>query len=277
MRQAATTNRAKHWGGSAGELFRDELRRARSRAGLTQEELAERISYSAALVTAVETGRRTPSLDFAGRCDQALGSDGLLSRVQVKVAGECGPSWFREWAVVEREAVMLRCWEPLLIPGLLQTPEYVRAVMRSRPHISEDAAERRIAKRLERQMIFDQECPPMLFAVIDESALRREVGGPELMRDQLERLVVVAAQAKVSVQVVPAAVGAHAGLCGALMIASLDESTDISYVDTALSSVLVERSEDVFELTLLFDTLRSAALPRQASIELIREVMAKWS
>jgi transcriptional regulator with XRE-family HTH domain len=264
-------------GGPAGELFRDELRRARGQAGLTQEDLAERISYSAALVTAVETGRRVPTPDFAARCDEALATEGLLSRVQVKVARESAPVWFRDWAAVERDAVLLRSWEPLVMPGLLQTPEYAREIMCSRPGISEDDVRERVAERLERQSIFDREWPPMLFAVIDEGALRREVGGPELMQGQLARLLELAAQPKISVQVVPASAGAHAGLCGPFMIASFDDAADVSYVDSALASQLVERQEEVFALLMLFDTLRGAALPCRASTELIREVMATWS
>ncbi len=268
------TGEPRSQGGPAGELFRDELRRARGQVGLTQEDLAERISYSAALVTAVETGRRAPTLDFAARCDDALATEGLLSRVQVKVARESAPVWFRDWAAVERDAVLLRSWEPLVMPGLLQTCDYACEIMRSRPGISEDDAKQRVAERMERQSIFDRECPPMLFAVVDEGVLRREVGGPELMRTQLAWLLELAARPKVSVQVVPATAGAHAGLCGPFMIASFEDAPEVSSVDTALASQLVERHEDVFALTLLFDILRGAALPCRASMELIREVMA---
>jgi transcriptional regulator with XRE-family HTH domain len=263
--------------GLASELFREELRRARGRAGLTQEELAERICYSAALVTAVETGRRAPTADFAARCDGAVGTDGLLGRVQVKVARESAPVWFRDWAAIEREAVLLRSWEPLVVPGLLQTREYAREIMCSRPGIGEEDAEQRVCERLERQAIFERENPPALFVVIDEGVLRREVGGPALMRDQLTRLIEFAARPKVCLQVVPASAGAHSGLCGPFMIASFDGTADVSYVDSAMSSQLVEWQEGVFALTLVFDTVRGAALPCRASADLIREVVSTWS
>jgi transcriptional regulator with XRE-family HTH domain len=110
-------------------LFSEELRRARSAAGLTQDQLAERVGYSPSLVAHVETGSRAPSLDFARRGDEALGTGGLLARLQPFVRSEAYPAWFRDWVEIEREAVSLRWFEPLLIPGLLQTEEYARAVL----------------------------------------------------------------------------------------------------------------------------------------------------
>ena len=109
---------------SALALFSEELRRARAAAGLTQDQLAERVGYSPSLVAHVETGSRAPSLDFARRGDEALGTGGLLARLQPFVRSEAYPAWFRDWVEIEREAVSLRWFEPLLIPGLLQTEEY---------------------------------------------------------------------------------------------------------------------------------------------------------
>jgi transcriptional regulator with XRE-family HTH domain len=117
-------DKGKSLGGPISALFRDELRRARSRTGLTQEELASKTSFSPALVAAIETGRRLPSVDFVSQCDDVLSADGQFGRMQARLPDESGPSWLREWAEVEREAVILRSWEPLLIPGLLQTADY---------------------------------------------------------------------------------------------------------------------------------------------------------
>jgi len=114
---------------SALALFSGELRQARSQAGLTQDQLAEKLSYSTSLVAHVETGSRAPSLDFAARADEALGTGGLLTRLQPFVRAEAYPAWFRDWVEIEREATSLRWFEPLLIPGLLQTEDYARAVL----------------------------------------------------------------------------------------------------------------------------------------------------
>jgi transcriptional regulator with XRE-family HTH domain len=247
-------DKTKSLGGPISALFRDELRRARSHAGLTQEELASKISFSPALVAAIETGRRMPSADFSGQCDAVFSTDGQFGRMQARLLEESGPSWLREWAEIEREAVMLRSWEPLLVPGLLQTQEYACRVLRSAPGATEDETGQRVSKRMDRQAILERSSPPMLFAVIDEGALRREVGGPQVMKGQLERLLDLAERARVSLQVVPASAGEHPGLAGPLVIAGFRTAPEVAYIDTALTGRLVERQEDVSELMLLFDT-----------------------
>src|ERR1700735_2736457 len=128
---------------SALVLFSEEVRRPRSAAGLTQDQLAERVGYSPSLVPHVEPGSRAPSLDFARRGDEALSTGGLLARLQPFVRSEAYPAWFRDWVEVEREAVSLRWFEPLLIPGLLQTEEYARAVLAAaHPASPEEGVER---------------------------------------------------------------------------------------------------------------------------------------
>jgi transcriptional regulator with XRE-family HTH domain len=228
-------------GGAVSGLFREELRRARNQAGLTQDGLASKVSYSPALVAAIETGRRIPSADFAARCDEVFGIGGLLSRIQARLLEETGQSWLAEWAGIEREAVILRSWEPLLIPGLLQTEEYAQAVLATAPGATEDQVTQRVAKRLVRQKILERDSPPMLFILVDEGALWREIGGPLVMKGQMEKLLEMAARPKVSLQVVPASAGAHPGLSGPLVIARFKSGHDVAYIDTALTGQLVER------------------------------------
>jgi hypothetical protein len=235
------------------------------------------VSFSPALVAAIETGRRSPSADFSRQCDDALGTNGLFGRMQARLADEAGPSWFREWAEIERDAVVLRYWEPLVFPGLLQTPEYAQEILASAPGITDEETAARLSQRLERQAILDRENPPMVFAVVDEGALRREIGGPEVMRGQLDKLLETASRAKVSLQVVPASAGAHAGLTGPLAVAGFSSAPDVAYLDTALTGQLVERPQDVADLKIWFDTVRGAALPCRASAGLIEEVLGSWT
>jgi len=118
-------------GSSPLAFFGAELRRARSAAGLSQEQLGQRVGYSAAQVGKVETGERAPSQDFAKRCDQALpDANGLFVRICALTQRWDGgyPSWFAEWVEAERRAVSLCCWEPLLVPGLVQTADYAHAL-----------------------------------------------------------------------------------------------------------------------------------------------------
>lgn len=131
---------------SATAMFSEELRRARARVGLTQDQLAEKVAYSPSPVAHVETGTRAPSADFAARADEALNTGGLLSRLQPFVRSEAYAAWFRDWVEIEREATTLRWFEPLLIPGLLQTEEYARAILQAaHPASTDDEVDRLVS------------------------------------------------------------------------------------------------------------------------------------
>lgn len=259
-------------------LFAAELKLARGAAGLSQEHLADKIAYSPSLVALVETGRRVPTQDFARRCDDALSTGGLLARIQPVTALGAYPAWFRPYVELEAAAAGLRSWQPLLIDGLLQTDEYARAVLcAARPTDSEEQIEQLVSARVDRQAVLERDDPPMLWAVIDESALRRSVGGAAVMRNQLDRLIDAARRPRIVLQVVPSSAGAHAGLLGPFVIVSLPGAPDVVYLDTALTGQIVERWADVAALALLYDTLRAEALPPKASAELFEKVRQEWT
>ncbi len=162
---------------SAGPLnfFGAELRRARAAAGLSQEQLGQRVGYSAAQVGKVETGDRAPSLDFAEGCDGALDTGGLFARIYELARRWDGgyPSWFAEWIEAERRATSLSWWEPLLVPGLVQTADYARAIIAAGARYSEDELEELVNGRIDRQAIFERPRPPNAMGVVDEGVLRR--------------------------------------------------------------------------------------------------------
>lgn len=248
---------------SALELFSDELRRARTRAGLSQEQLGELINYSGSLVGMIETGKRPPSLDFVQRCDSALRTEGLLERLYPLVAREVYESWFRPWVDLEATAVMLRSWQLVLVPGLLQTENYARAVFRAaQPGEPEDRIDEFTTARLERQHILHRPDPPFLWAVMDEAVLHRPVGGSKVMRDQLAHLLDMAANPRLKVLVVPHDLGANAGLTGAFTIASFNDAPDIVYLETAAEGQISDNPGTVRSCALAFDMLRAEALPR---------------
>ena len=258
--------------------FGAELRRLRMGAELSQEQLAEMINYSATLVGMVETARRMPSRDFAERCDDALGTDGLLGRLWPLVSRDVLPAWFRPWVEVEREATALRSWEPMIVPGLLQTPDYARTLLAARPAETEEGVEQRLTTRLERQAILARENPPHLWFLIDEGALHRSIGGAKVMHEQLLHVEELSRRPRVVVQIVPFEAGAHAGLLGAFVIASFDGTGDIVYLETASSGQITELPSLVAEIILTYDTLRSEALPRGASRDLIARVAEeRWT
>jgi transcriptional regulator with XRE-family HTH domain len=262
-------------GASPLAFFGAELRLARAAAGLSQEQLGQRIGYSAALVGKVETGERAPSQDFARRCDQALpDAGGLLLRIYVLTQRWDGgyPSWFVEWIEAERRAESVCWWEPLLIPGLVQTADYARALFEAwRSAGSDDELDQLVNGRMERQLIFERPEPPSLWVIVDEGVLHRRIGSAKIMQDQLERLADLAGRPKITIQVVPGDEGAHVGLLGAFAVASHNGASTV-YMESPDQGQTTETPSVVAKINATFDTLRAEALPRAASRDLIRKV-----
>jgi len=257
---------------SALTAFADELRAYRALAGLSRDELAEKLAYSPSLVAMIETARRTPSRDFAGRCDQALGTPGTFARLEERLRSVPFPVSFRPFAAHEAVAVSLRSFEHSLVPGLLQTPEYARAVLGTRPNTSQDEIEDLVAARLARQDVLAREDPPLLWVLIDEGVLYREVGPVEVMYGQLLHLAEMSRRPNITIQVVPYSAGAHSGLLGAFVIAEVDDTPPIAYLDTAAEGETIEEPSVVAQVLLTFDSLRSEALPHGASRDMIMRV-----
>ncbi len=172
------------------ELIRAQLRRLRVRAELSQEEFGRLVHFSGSQVSAVELGHRPLDRFFLARADEVLGTGGLLMSL-LKLAERDGqPSWFRPWLEAERQAQQLRCYQPSLIPGLLQTENYARAMIRTDDMLAEQEAERRLAVRLDRQTVLAGADPPKFVAVIEETVLRRaDESFRGLMSQQVTHLI----------------------------------------------------------------------------------------
>ena len=177
----------------------------------------------------------------------------------------------------------LRIWQPIIIHGLLQTAEYARALfLGAQSDLSDDALEPMVAARTGRQVILDRPEPPNLLVVLDEAVLHRLVGSPKIMHEQLIHLAAVSSRSHVSVQVIPAAVGAHAGLGGSFTIAAVDGKPDAMHVDSVegitVEKSTVEKSTVVRKAGIAFDHVRGDALPRWASRDLILKVAEeRWN
>ncbi|MFI7488775.1 Scr1 family TA system antitoxin-like transcriptional regulator [Micromonospora echinaurantiaca] len=259
------------------EFLGGELRRARRDRGLSQEDLAQRINYSSSLVGMVEIGHRTPSQDFVGRVDAALESGGFFERLLALVRADAAPPWLREWIQVEAEATLIRWFEPSLIPGLLQTEAYARAVLTGGGMLREPEVEQRVTSRLGRQAVLTREAPPEVVFVVDEVALRRRIGGRAVMAEQFAHLLRVTELPHVDLHVVPADAGMHAGLAGAFILARTPEGAEVAHLDTPLRAHLSDHSADVDSLQRRWESLRGEALPRRASRELVAEVAQSWT
>jgi transcriptional regulator with XRE-family HTH domain len=257
-------------------FFGAELRRARLAAGMSQEQLGRTLSFSGDLVGKVETAERAPTAQFAAGCDRIFPQlDGLFARLLGLARRWDGPypQWFRSWVQAEQEATSLRWWEPMLVPGLLQTPGYARELFRAwQSGSGDEELEELVSARIERQVILDNPKPPELWVAIDEALLHRLVGSHKIMYDQLLHLADASCRSSITVQVVPAKAGAHAGLLGAFIIAGFDGSPSILYAETAVEAQIIERPELVSKAALAFDRLRAEALPRGASRDLIGKV-----
>ena len=246
------------------------VKHGRAAKGLTQEQAGEAIHYSGSLIGMIETGKRIPTPDVAARLDDLLGMDGLIIKLVEEARRDRAPAWFRPWAEIEREATSLRSYQASVLPGLLQTEAYARAVLSSGPLAGPDV-DQFVAARLDRQAVtLERDRPPLAVFVMDEAALRR--GKSETMHEQLNHLVKMSERSHVMVHVVPLSAGAHPGQAGPFVIAGFDEGDDVAYLDDQLQGRVVSESSQVAQLKRTWDAIRSVALPRDQSADLIREV-----
>jgi hypothetical protein len=175
---------------------------------------------------------------------------------------------------------MLRNWEPLIIPGLLQTPDYARALFAAWRDVDGNRdVDADVAGRIARQEIFDRPAPPSFGAVIDEAVLSRCVGGPKVMHDQLMHLADMSERPRITVQVLPAEVGVHVGLLGAFAIAGFDDDTaGMVYLESPDQGETTKHPGRVARIAVTYDTLRDEALGARASPDLIRKVAEeRWT
>lgn len=264
------------------QVFGAMLRYYRERAALTRPELAQRISKSVSLIQAIELGQRVATAEVTEDLERVLPADGALARLREEIGDGLGyqayPSWFQDWLVSEREAKKLRLFGPSLVPGLVQTADYARAVFGTRFGVTDQEIDEQVAARLKRQEILAREQPPALWVIVDETVLRREVGGRHVMREQAGHLIEMARRPYVSVQVISASAGAYRGLwAGGFGIADFGDAPAAGYQETACQGQFVDRREDVETLVECWDTLVREALPWAASQALLEEAAKSWT
>ena len=242
-----------------------ELLRRREAAGLTREEAARQLEWSTSTIFRIETGRSRPQPGNVRVLLELYGVSGPERDGLIRLAREARqPGWWHSFRDVlpnpyevfiglEAGAASIRNFEPVVVPGLLQTEEYARQMSRGGPReLDRDDIERRVQVRMERQRILPREDRPRLWTVIDEAVIRRAVGGSEVMREQLRHLIDSAEQGKTTLQVVPFSAGAHAGTTGPFIILDFPEPTDpaVVYVETLAGDLYLEERADVDRYTL---------------------------
>ncbi|MFG2548463.1 helix-turn-helix domain-containing protein [Streptomyces sp. NPDC048581] len=257
-------------GASPLDYYGFELRRYREAAGLTQKELGGIVYCTGSLVGQIETARKLPTLQFSERADLALETGGLLARLHELVMRSQLPAWFQQVAELEARAIEICTFHTHLVHGLLQTKAYAGAVLGA---MDQSDLDDRTSVRLARQRIFEKSEPPVFWAIISEAVLHQEIGGPEVMREQLAKLLSFENDPRVNVQVLPFSVGAHAGLQGSFDLFRFPSDPPIVYTEGYGSGHPTANPDTVKDCSLRYDHLQAAALSLKDSAELIRRVM----
>lgn len=254
--------------------FASQLRVWRQRMNWTQVEMGGKLGYSASLISGIETMDKAPTADFAARCDEVFTTPGTFAMLQELVAREAYPAFFAPVIPFEREAVRIHGWELGAVPGLLQTEDYARALIQSgRLKDSRDEIDRLVATRMERQDIVGGENSPLLWYVLDESVLRHIVGGPDVMRGQLDKLLHATDVPGIVIQVLPYTADNYAGADGPITVYEFADSPSISYTECHGGGRIVEGREEVAHLMTVINLIRASALSARDSRHLIRRVM----
>ncbi|MBB1256776.1 helix-turn-helix transcriptional regulator [Streptomyces sp. OF3] len=246
----------------------------REAAGMTQAELGAAIGYGEEMVSAVERGRRVPKPEFLDAADRVLGANGKISAMKRDVAEARYPKKVRDLAKLEAEAVELGAYVNTVVHGLLQTEEYARALGNlRRPVYGEDELERLVAARLERQEVFERRPSPLLTFVQEETTLRRPIGGQDVLRGQLERLLEVGARRHVEIQVMPIDCVDHAGLDGSFRVLKLKDGTTVGQNEGQLTSRLFSVPKEVQVLEMRYGMIRAQALTPRESLAFIERLL----
>ncbi|MEU0913159.1 helix-turn-helix domain-containing protein [Streptomyces althioticus] len=252
------------------------IKMCRERAGLTQAALGAQIGYSEEQVSSVERGRRAPMEEFLDAADRALEANGLISALKGDVEKARFPKKVRDLAQLEGQAVELCAYANHVVHGLLQTPEYARALYRMRrPPYTDEQVDELVEARLARQRVFADQPAPMFNFVQEEVTLRRPLGGKMVMRKQLEHLLEVGRRRNVEIQVLPTDREDHAGLAGALQLLRLKEGLTVGHVEVQLLNRLISDPKEIQILEIRYGIIRAQALTPRESLAFIEKVLGE--
>jgi transcriptional regulator with XRE-family HTH domain len=271
-------------------LLGTQLRRLREARGITREEAGYRIRASESKISRMELGRVgfkerdvIDLLEMYGVAEAAE-RDALVAMArEANAAGwwhqyaDVLPDWFQTYVGLEEAASVLRVYEVQFVPGLLQTAEYARAIMtRGWPTASESEIERRVNMRITRQELLRKQGGPRFWAVVDEAALRRPVGSLEAFRSQLEHLIEVTQDARVTLQVTPFRSGGHTAEAGAFTLMRFpdEDLPDVVYLEQLTSALYLDKREDVERYSEVMERLSVESEPPEATADLLRDMLA---
>lgn len=253
--------------------FGMELKKYRTYAGVSQLQLGAKVRLSRSLVSGFEQGTRRPNRDQAELLDRVLDTGGALTRLWGSLTHEdIYPEWFNDVVAMEREAVEIREYQSILVPGLLQTPQYAEALVRAgRPWADSGQVRHDVDSRIRRQEII-REGGPLIWFVIDEIVIHRAVGSFEIMRGQLDQILRQMGEGLIRLQVVPTDTLHHPGLRTPFRIMAFREQPPVAYAERLKGGDMIDAAEEVRECNTIFGALQAEALSPSASAETIQRV-----
>lgn len=259
-------------------LLGAELRHRREASGLSQDELGTPLFVSGSFIGQLEAGTRRMQADQAQKLDEVLNAGGFFARNCVALKQSKYPDHFAEAAEAEAVATTIKEYAALLIPGLLQTAAYARAVFRAyRPTATEEVIDRLVESRLERGKLLTDPTTPMLWVVLDEAALRREAGGRVVMAEALRHILGLARQHRAIVQVLPFSAGAHMALQGSLKLMGFTDAPPLAYLEGLGTGQLQDDPATVRHYELTYDLVAAGALSPETSLALIESVAEDYA
>ncbi|MCB5906689.1 helix-turn-helix domain-containing protein [Streptomyces pinistramenti] len=256
---------------AAWEFFGTELKRRRENAGLTQDGLGLLVFVSGGYIGQFEQAIRRPQLDVAIRIDEVLQTEGFFERTWRKLIDDKRyADYFAQMAELETLATKICEFAPTVVPGLLQTAAYARAVtIAANPFVTDAYVKGMVTARLERATILQDAARPEYWVVLHENTIRTPAGGRAAMAEQLEHIATLVRERNVVVVVLPHAAGAHASMSGMLTLLEFDDAPPTAYTETSFSGTLLDDPAVVKRAQRAYDLLRVAALSPEASLALI--------
>ncbi|MEU8780772.1 helix-turn-helix transcriptional regulator [Streptomyces sp. NPDC048637] len=259
-----------------GSTYGDWLKQQREEAGLTQQQLADAAVMTRSHIAHIEAGRRVPSKEDARRLDMALNTGNVLSSFlpqdDTTVADR-----FEDALRLEQQATMIREFAASTIPGIFQTDRYARAILSTAfPPWGEEKCDRLAVSRLERSKILTNPLTPIVWAVLDEMVLRRPVGGPGVMAEQINHLVRLVEDERVRMHVLPLGLGAHPLMAGMLTLMWFEDQPPVAYSEGVSVSKIHDSPAVVQRLQGLYDLAMGDALPLKESLALMRATAKEY-
>lgn len=252
-------------------LLGRRLLRLREQASESQRALADRLGYPFSYIGRVERGEQLPSKALAEALDIHYKTCGLFVDMLEVAQDAAVADYTRDLVEREKKATRIKVFDSSLVPGLLQTESYARALTRAtQPWASEERVVSLVEARMRRQWILEQPEPPYFWAVLDEAALKRPIGGAKCMGEQLARLLDTEHCPHVTLQVLPFTQGEHPILAGSLHLLTLKKGGTIGYAESFTSGDVVESPQRILKLTQQLDIAHAKALPEKESLDLIR-------